>query len=384
MSRKRFIGFWLCILFAGSSISSCSGGGNRGEMTIAQPPMENVHTQLASFEWNDVPEDFILVRPGGITIDSNNEILILDEDYIKVFDIDGNPVRLMGGPGEGPGEFQNVRSLSSSPNGFYTVFGGRFGFTAHYFRPDHTYINRVNYMSSQPFSEILAAQDLRPARPEFVYNLGENDRVYSIDSQHVDRSKREEKKVFLFHDSPDSLSLIAEYQQTNMVWGERIGMSMPFLGKLVVVPLPSGRIAYSHTWFDKTIGEDYSRYTITIYDIGSKQKTVIEHPFVPINNDWEIPEINEEYRTSSPDGARDQEEVYKLLKVRCDEHVYLAPVRNLLVDNNYLLVYLDKPRVGHLSRSHFQRLSGVQCRAFHYPRGRCLRAIARAQLSCGC
>ncbi len=45
---------------------------------------------------------------------------------------------------------------------------------------------------------------------------------------------------------------------------------------------------------------------------------------------------------------------------------------------------LGQHRGGNLSRSHLERLSGVQRRAFHHARGRCLRAFARAQLSGGC
>lgn len=344
MSKSNTVEFYCCLLLLLITAASCSDRRNRGDTAIALPPLEDVHTLETSFDWTDVPEDFILARPGGIAIDMNGEILILDEDYIKVFDINGVPKRLMGGPGEGPGEFQSVRILWCSPDGYYTVFGGTFGYTAHFFRPDHTYINRVNYMSYRPFQEIMHAQDLRPSRPEVVYNLGEHDRVYSIDSQHIDRNRPGYKKVFLFHESPDSLSLIAEYQQTNYVRSERSGMSMPFLGRLLVVALSRGRIAYSHTWLDKAIGEESSTYTIVIYDTGTRQKTTIVHPFKPKEINWEVPAISEEYRDSSPDGARSLEEVNKLAKERCDEHVYLAPLTTLLVDRNYLLAYLDHPR----------------------------------------
>ncbi len=324
--------------------AGCSRSGSRGGEVEVFPPLENVHSLLPAFEWDDVHEDYILVRPGGLAVDRNKEILILDEDYLKVFDLDGNPLRLMGGPGSGPGEFERVRSLWYSPDAYYTVFGGTFGFTAHFFRPDHSYIERVNHMSSPLYQDLMQAQDLRPQRPEVVLNLNETDRIYSIDSQHIDREQRNFQKVFLFHDSPDSLRLIVEYRQTNMVWGERMGSSTPTLGHLLLIALPRGRIAYTHTWHDQSSGEERSIYTIHVLDPVTGDGYTIEHPFVPIEHDYKIRELDEEYRARNPEQARDMVEVSRMLKERHDEHMFLAPLSNLLISEDYLLAYHARNR----------------------------------------
>jgi len=280
-----------------------------------------------------------MVRPGGLGIDQNGELLVLDEDYLKVFDLDGNPLRLMGGPGSGPGEFERVRSLWPGSDGYYTVFGGQFGFTAHYFRPDHSYIERVNHMSTSIYQDITLKQDLRAQRPEMVLCLNETDRVYSVDSRHIDREQREFQKVFLFYDAPDSLHLVTDYQQTNMVWGEMMGSSVPTLGRLLLVALPGGRIAWTHTWHDHAFSEARSTYSIHVFEPAGGDGFTIEHPFTPIEHDYQEREVSEAMRTRNPEQARDMAEVNRMLKERHDEHGYLAPVSTLLVCENYLLVY---------------------------------------------
>ena len=162
------------------ALASCSGGGEGGSsLTQSSPPLEDILTLELSFGSDNVPEDFMLVRPRGLAVDNNGDIMVIDEDYVKVYSSEGKPTALLGGQGEGPGEFNRVSDIWYSPNGYYTVFGGQFGFTAHFFRPDRSYINRVNYMSSRPFLDILAEKNLRPQRPELVFNIGEDERVYS-------------------------------------------------------------------------------------------------------------------------------------------------------------------------------------------------------------
>lgn len=166
---------YLCLLFL--MVVGCMRTGERGTGT-SREPLHDIITLELTFGAENVSEDFLLVRPWyqGIAIDLAGDVLVVDEDFIKVFDSAGNEQKLLGGPGEGPGEFSRARNIWMSPEGYYTVFGGQFGFTANYFRPDHSYIERVNYMSTRPFMGIMDANDFIPERPEFIFCLGETER----------------------------------------------------------------------------------------------------------------------------------------------------------------------------------------------------------------
>lgn len=326
-------------------ISCTARNGEDGNVSASMPPLEDVLTFEHSFGASDVPDDYMLVRPRGFAVDNNGEIMIVDEDYVKVYDSDGHPTALLGGSGEGPGEFDNIRNIWYSPNGYYTVFGGRFGFTAHYFRPDRSYINRVNFMSSRPFLDVLTEKNLRPQRPEVIINLGEEEKVYSIDSQDLDRANRNHMEVFLFHETPDTLRMIANYQQTFMIWGERMGVGLPFMGRLLVTALPGKRIAYCHSYFDSTIEGETPTYTIHILDLETMEETSIQHIYEPQEIDWEPREIDQEYRERNPDQARDQDETNKLVRKVVDERKFQAAVEALIVDRNYLFVFTSKNRM---------------------------------------
>ena len=132
-------------------------------------PLTDVLTLVLTFgdEFENA-EDYLLAGPGMIAVTENNNIMVVDEQKVKVFSPTGLPQSIFGGEGQGPGEFENVYRMWLNPNGYLTVFGGRFGFTAHYFRPDRSFIERANFRSTNPYNHYLESLDLRSRRPAYV------------------------------------------------------------------------------------------------------------------------------------------------------------------------------------------------------------------------
>ncbi|MCK4783035.1 MAG: hypothetical protein KAV87_04740 [Desulfobacteraceae bacterium] len=124
--------FWVIIpLFA---FASCSRDQiNERDET---EPLKDVVSFESSFGSENLPDDYLLVNPytRGLEVNLKGEVLIADENWIKIFSSNGQPITRFGGEGEGPGEFRRARDLYLSPNDYLSVFG--FGYTANYFRPD--------------------------------------------------------------------------------------------------------------------------------------------------------------------------------------------------------------------------------------------------------
>ena len=65
-----------------------------------------------TFGDKDLPDEYLLARPGGIAVNDNGDILVVDENRVKVYSNNGREKSIIGGPGEGPGYFERYESQS--------------------------------------------------------------------------------------------------------------------------------------------------------------------------------------------------------------------------------------------------------------------------------
>ncbi len=305
-------------------------------------PLQDVLTLEYSFGAEDIPDDYLLVDPHwfGLAIHPDGNLLVADENWIKVFDPDGQPVQRFGGTGAGPGEFRWARYLYMSPEGYLCVFGGRMGFTAHFFRPDFSYIERVDYFSVQPYRDILDSLDLRTDRPESVWCLGEDERLLVVGTQDRDSNNLEHREVFLFHLVGNTLTVLARYQQTDALYGQYGPVvSMDALGKLLAAPLPDGRAVYLHTFHDSRQGGEELQYTLTLIDLESGQRETLSHSYELYELTWTRPLPNEELRERDPEQFRQWEEQWDLVDEGIAERHWSVPVLGIETDGPFIFVF---------------------------------------------
>ena len=80
-------------------------------------PLTGVLTLELTFgseESNHQP-NFLLFRPLSVAVNGSNDIYIMDEDMVKIYDDNGNDIMTMGRRGRAPGEFYNSNSLTITP-----------------------------------------------------------------------------------------------------------------------------------------------------------------------------------------------------------------------------------------------------------------------------
>ena len=301
----------------------------------------NVLLEL-TFGAGDIDEEYILARPDpdGVGVDAEGNILVVDEDYVKVFDSNGLPKSLLGGTGQGPGRLTGPRNLWMSPSGYFTVFDRR---TANYFRPDHSWFDRVNFGSTRPFLDIMAANQLLPLVPEVVYCLGESEWVYAIDSRDRDPEKRSRKEIYLFYQDSDSLRVIVQYPQSNWIYTPPGSyMVMPSLGMLLVTPLSGNRIVYLHTYHDSEITAEGVSYRLTILDLDSMQTSYLDHrdpTYTPSELWWEPMTYSEEYRERNPEHWRRLQLQNETIGAVIAERKYGSPISHLCTDDRFIFAF---------------------------------------------
>jgi len=125
-------------------------------------------------------EEYLLTGFGSIGVNNDNEILILDESRIKIYDENGKPIRIIGRPGQGPGEFESPRFLSLNPNGYYTVLGGSNVYDFSVFSPENKFIERRNYRVNPPYKQFFEKLNLVPSKIKSVFALNDTERVFFV------------------------------------------------------------------------------------------------------------------------------------------------------------------------------------------------------------
>ena len=326
-------------------VSGC-GGSNDIKTEIQGELLEDVLTLVLTFGAEDLDTEYILAQPSfdeGVGIDAEGNILVVDEDYVKVFGPEGSPKRLVGGSGEGPGDFSRPQIIWMSVDGYFSVLDG---FSAHHFRPDFTFIERTDFRFSDSFQEVLEEDNLIPQEFEAVYSLGETERVYAISVRDVDRQNYYRKEVFLFHQNTDSLRIITNYPQSNFVASPQgRTVTSGSWGNLLVAPLPGNRIVYLHSYHDTEISEEGGvSYRLIIHDLDSMRQRYIDHldpAYTPVGIYWEPMTYPEEYRENNPVLWQRTLEMNRLVEEFVAERKYDCPVTRLYSDDDYIFVFTN-------------------------------------------
>ncbi len=324
-------------------VTACGGRGDRGA-GVRDEALSDVLTLEGTFGAEDIAEEYILARPSpeGVGVDIEGNVLVVDEAYVKVFGADGRPMQLLGGSGEGPGEFARPRIIWMGADGYFTVLDG---WTAHHFRPDHSFLDRTDLMFLDSFRNIMEVDNLLPQEPEAVYCLGELERVYALDSRDVDRENRSRKEIYLFYQDADSLQVIAHYPQSNFV-SSPLGntVSSGVWGSLEIAPLPGKRIVYLHTHHDTEISEAGVTYRLTLLDLKTMRSTHIDHhdpAYLPVECSWEPMSYPEEYREQQPEQWRRMQVMNQLVEEFIAERKFDCPVQRLYTDDEFIFVFTN-------------------------------------------
>ncbi|KPK89292.1 hypothetical protein AMJ80_10000 [bacterium SM23_31] len=315
-----------------------------------EPPLTDVLTlELAFGDENTIDDyDFLLAKPGYyITVNSRNEILVIDELKIKVYDGSGKGIKIFGGRGQGPGEFIRPMFIWTGPTDYITVFGGTtlYNGTLHYFKPDFSFINRKMYDKDfNIYKMAISAQnsDLRPCMPEQVIQLNETERIIIFDAEQIQRAGMREQKyhreVFLFYEKADTLLTLAHYVQSNFI-PETGTFRISDLGWLEADYLPDNRFVFIHSFHDSRIGSSDADYTLTILSLDTMKKTFITHWFKPVELDWVPYEYPEEEKKKYPGEYKRSLEQAKKRKDFNAERKYKAALQELLTDGNYIFAF---------------------------------------------
>jgi len=319
------------ILYAAISalLHNCSS--DSGLDVSGSEPLTDVLTLELSFGDKDLPDEYLLARPDGIAVNSVGDIYIADEKRIKVFDNRGKEKTIIGGPGEGPGEFLSVLTVTISSKDFLAVQGSTNIF--HIFSPENEFISRMNFHIYRKYSNFASEKnvDIRFVQQMVVFD--ETTKVVRMSLGNIPRV-RDQEVLMLVYETSDSINEIVKYEAdpiitTIPISGNRIAtVRTDFLKNFLWTAGADYRVVYTRTAFDRS-SEGEPHFILHVMSCESGERSTISVPYNPveITDDLLIPYFGE------PDSDRGKS-IRELEVIRNAK--FFAPVQHLLSDGEFV------------------------------------------------
>ena len=298
------------------------------------PALSDVLTLELSFgdEKTIVKDEFLLARPSDLIVNDAGDIYIFDEGKIKVFDKNGREKQIIGGPGQGPGEFgSHVDNIWNSPAGYITVQEQLY---YSLFSPDNEFMVKRNFLNISSINNIFREHKL--SNEFHIIALNEHECIlFGTDLGFSYVAKDNIYYDFLFYVKDDSVTLITKQRkvdsfvlrEADSFWMTRVGI----LGNLSYVLLPGNKILYSHSAHDVTVEKGTGQAVLHVVSLENMEKYDISYFFKP--REITKSEINDVQYSGTKKRVGDD------IKSAMRKAKYYAPFYDIYADGNMVFLY---------------------------------------------
>ncbi|MFC1477172.1 hypothetical protein ACFL6L_01780 [candidate division KSB1 bacterium] len=272
-------------------------------------------------------DEFIPVSPGAIAVNDNGDILVYDEDKIKVFSADGDEKYIFGGTGQGPGEFERPRfpAMSIGEGGYLAVLKNE---TCHFFSPDYEFSSRVRISSEKRYRELRLKENFPMHRIEEVCFHGIDSESFVFMFQGQANSDAQKFDLFMYC-SLDTLAVLNKWPRTSYIRGT--SLDSPVLGRLLSAALPGRSVVYTHAGHNYRIEDDRADYTLRLIDLDTFSERLLVHSYEPV----QIPdEVIDEFRGGLWRGKSGE-----IVRNAYERKKFYSPVKNLKTDGNVIFAF---------------------------------------------
>ena len=328
------------ILFLCAAISALLYNCNSdpGLDVSSSEPLTDVLTLELSFGDKDLPDEYLLANPTGITVNEKGEILISDEYKVKVFDADGHEKKIFGGQGQGPGEFLGSASnLTIGPSGYltvkdvlqYLVFDGDFNYKRSIHRTKN--VELANFIRSNNLTRLSLKKSYSISDSQFLIHLEGHDTNIKNEYPGYD---------FLLHLDEESVVELISYNQKDV---KRFGTEifpLPFEGGSFLYDIVDDkRFVYTRTDIDQELREERHYYILRLSSWIDDSESILKKEYRPIEISDERKDSQKRlfirFSQNSPDLKSSIDKIIDGI----DDKKYWAPLRSLKTDGKYIFVF---------------------------------------------
>lgn len=343
--KDKFLSYFILISILFNFIN-CSNSEN---LTKTKQIYPNPLTKVLTIGLDEsIDEEFLLSSPRSIAVDNNDNIYIVDEDKVKIFDKDGNPKSTFGQNGQGPGEFVRAFGISIGPSGIINVSDQK---GMNIFDRNENFLSSTRVFNNNKLNEYLKNENLKLnfASSHIVNRfipLNNN----SIIGQFITRTtgKRDYITSLIYYNT-DTIKSILHHEDISNIPGSKGGISgfLGTKGKFSWGLFENSKVVY---WKPDYANPKYSEnlnYEITIFDIYNENKIeTITHPYQLAL----IPDSLKNRFAESADKLKDWDhrqaaimiKDYMILDALMKKETYYAPIKQLFIDGQFLHVMTFK------------------------------------------
>lgn len=331
--------------------------------TFEQPtPLTDVLTLEMTIGSEKLPDKYLLVHPSEVCVNNDGDIYIADEKKIKVFDYSGKPKTILGGPGQGPGEFgpESVSfSFTISPQGYITEMHKQMiNIFYNIFRQDHSLMESRASFDNPLFNKYR--EELKKGWTSFttLIALDESHFVYSTYGP-IDGSRR----YTLDYVKPEDDITVASHK---IEWGRTI---VPDVSFFFWELLSDEKLVYTCSETDVVMNDNNAEYILNLFSLETGRTSKMSHFFIP----GEYPEA---YKEEILNRFKDEAERMRLpvdertpaAKETLKKTRFKAPISGLLTDGVYIFVFrTTKNKSGEIMTDVFDSNRGKYIVSAYFP-----------------
>ena len=307
---------------------NCSSG-NSNDPNGGIPLYENALTLVLSFGDDNLPDDYLLAKPGGIAVKSNGDILTTDEYYVKMYDANGNPKDIFGGQGQGPGEFEAPMNPTVSPTDYVTAMNILWEFNV--YAPDNSFLEKTRIGNDPKLLAHSRREELNFTMMEDIYSLDESRRVIGLFGQNMIVEGNFPVFKYILYIEPDTLVELVKYHSHGHIKQNNGSSSIDYQGDLEWGFLSDNQIVYTETHYDKSETENGHQYFLFTLSLDDKkiENIAIEYNSIRIPGNLKVTE-NQDKRSI----LNDTEFFPPFMELRTDGNMVFAFMYNIKNEEN--------------------------------------------------
>ena len=297
--------------------------------------LTDVLTLELTFGAENLPDEFLLVEPKFLPIMAaeNGDIIVSDESRLKIFDSNGNPKKILGRPGQGPGDFDRFFNTSITSTGYITVVNmGKTQGSYNLFSPDYSLVERKSLFGSQLENELRKNYDWSEFYYQDIYSYSPKEQVFLIDARKIINENRILYDAYIYYKNDSIMS-------TLLLYNEQTGLSEDgFLHS--TYSDGTMKVVYSNTGRHRFVKDKRHYYTIYVYDLKSETQIEISREYTPVAIPDSVIYRTRVYPDNYPekfikeDKEKDKIRVKKLKKLK----VY-APLQLIKTDGKFIFAF---------------------------------------------
>ena len=341
----------------------------------------------------NLPEEYLLAIPSLLTVNNNGDIIVSDEYRLKVYDSTGNPKKILGGPGEGPGEFSRKPSqIQITETGYMSVKVSGANIIQKYnmYAPGYNFIEQKNFQYSDVQEKIYeeTARDRIQFRAIYCYSpeeflfmiRGSNYPASVVNIEETGGAGGRSEKLIdaLVYQDNQTLQNVLIVENPDRT--EDGILIRPEEGIVHYGLLQDRRIVYTHAAKYKSFENNTYYYSLFVYDMNTLQKTEIKQPYTQVTipdsviyfvDESSQAEIDELKRIGFEAAKRLENSLKKLQKDRTQrlkEVKYYPGVNDLLTDGDVIFVFTHERSDKNGQVVHFiDSMTGKRISSVYFP-----------------